>query len=700
MTKVNKKNPRKNLQHKRPNTNTNTSPPTPHVAFYQFNHWKRHYVNADLYNVIRKDKQNSVGVIAAIQEPAITRSSGTLSNFPSDSLIYHREPRRPIPTRAALYFSKEIHMQIFEEFTCADLAVGAWTYRNENDENVTVMVASVYMDKDLKSVWPIQFEKLINYCTSHHYQLIAMMDSNAHATLWGNYDDNTRGKKLQQLLLDNNLKIQNIGKLPDAYTYYRHNSKTIIDLTVVSAGLHDLVEDWEVNNRLGGSDHRLIQFKLLITPRPLPPQRDFKKGSWKKFQQALDMLPYTESTTFTVKKLDEEADKFNHRINTALDISHPLTNPKTKLPAFKWWDGEMDRASKRVKQAHNKWRKRRTAANHNKLKSARKDYRKTMQRIKRKSWQLFIDGHANQSDVAKYNKLLNKKNMNSLGLMKAPDTGETLGPKDSLTLLTETHFPDCKDIPTFSGATNNGQCDTANSTLQYITDEKVAEAIKSFGDYKAAGLDGFKPCVLKNLTPKAISHLTKLYTASLMLNYTPQAWRKSKVIYIPKPDKATYSVPRSHRPISLMSFLMKTLERVVLWHIQETAFKKNPLNNNQHAFRKGRSTESALTNMTEYLEASMKNGKALGVFLDIQGAFDNIKTETIIDGMKRKEIDSEIIEWYKHYLKNRSILVEKMATKNLFDMLSEDYEDDVQIDESITDIHTGGVSRELLRHEN
>lgn len=48
----------------------------------------------------------------------------------------------------------------------------------------------------------------------------------------------------------------------------------------------------------------------------------------------------------------------------------------------------------------------------------------------------------------------------------------------------------------------------------------------------------------------------------------------------------------------------------------------------------------------------------MGVFLDIQGAFDNILTESIVKGMRAKNIDNAIINWYKQFLQNRSVNIQ------------------------------------------
>ena len=141
--------------------------------------------------------------------------------------------------------------------------------------------------------------------------------------------------------------------------------------------------------------------------------------------------------------------------------------------------------------------------------------------------------------------------------------------------------------------------------------------------------------------------MTAMFKASYLLGYMPNKWRKATVIFIPKPGKKDYSLVRSFRPITLSNFIVKAMERIILWHLTETTLKDNPLNENQHAFRKGKSTETALSNMAENIESALVKGEyALGVFLDIQGAFDNITTDSIVRGMRRKGTSEHLVKWY------------------------------------------------------
>ena len=132
------------------------------------------------------------------------------------------------------------------------------------------------------------------------------------------------------------------------------------------------------------------------------------------------------------------------------------------------------------------------------------------------------------------------------------------------------------------------------------------------------------------------------------------SWRQVNVIFIPKPGKPDYTERRAFRPISLMSVLFKTLERLTLWHIEEANLSRFPMHKDQFGFRKGVSTDHALSKAVNIIEKGLNQGKyVLGVFCDISGAFDNVNLLSITNSMRDRGIDEKIIHWYDHFLRAR-----------------------------------------------
>ena len=62
----------------------------------------------------------------------------------------------------------------------------------------------------------------------------------------------------------------------------------------------------------------------------------------------------------------------------------------------------------------------------------------------------------------------------------------------------------------------------------------------------------------------AYSIYVKLKPGITYEQVAPKIRNITKAILIPKPGKANYDNPKSYRPISLTSFLMKGLERIIL----------------------------------------------------------------------------------------------------------------------------------------
>ena len=90
--------------------------------------------------------------------------------------------------------------------------------------------------------------------------------------------------------------------------------------------------------------------------------------------------------------------------------------------------------------------------------------------------------------------------------------------------------------------------------------------------------------------------------------------------------------------------------------LEETDIKENPLNYNQHAFRKGSSCDSALSDMVNDIEKSIhRNEYALEVFLDVTGAFSNLSLEAAVNSMTKAQIKPEVRKWYTYHLKHRQV---------------------------------------------
>jgi len=115
-------------------------------------------------------------------------------------------------------------------------------------------------------------------------------------------------------------------------------------------------------------------------------------------------------------------------------------------------------------------------------------------------------------------------------------------------------------------------CSTVNSV---VTKERIGWAVNSLKPFKSLGEDGFLPVLLQKGLVQLMPFLLSLFRYSLDTGYIPKSWRSVKVVFIPKSGKDTYAEPKSFRPISLMSFLSKVLEKLVDRYIRDEILSRS-----------------------------------------------------------------------------------------------------------------------------
>ena len=81
------------------------------------------------------------------------------------------------------------------------------------------------------------------------------------------------------------------------------------------------------------------------------------------------------------------------------------------------------------------------------------------------------------------------------------------------------------------------------------------------------------------------------------------------------------------------------------------------LSKKQYGFKRGSSTIAAVHKLVKKFEFAILNqGMALGTFLDIEGAFDNVSFDAIERTLDCKS--AEVNQWIRSMIHNRQITVE------------------------------------------
>jgi hypothetical protein len=99
-------------------------------------------------------------------------------------------------------------------------------------------------------------------------------------------------------------------------------------------------------------------------------------------------------------------------------------------------------------------------------------------------------------------------------------------------------------------------------------------ALGTFKSCKSAGTVGIVPGLLQHAVKHLVPHLCRIFRACMAYGFISTAWKQVKLIFIPKPRKFYCTEAMVYRPISLSSFLLKTIEKILDRHIRDGALKK------------------------------------------------------------------------------------------------------------------------------
>lgn len=607
---------------------------------------------------LRRHLDDAKETIALIQEPWCVKGKVCGFASPSGSIFATLNVDRP---RTCIYIPRRIQANMLPQFCAADIT----TVRISCDMGAgqtDVIIASIYLPIDSKDPPPSkEMLELVDFCEAGNKHLIIGCDTNAHHTAWGSRSNNKRGKSLVDYFITTNLEIINRGDEP---TFVNSRCQTVIDVTLASMNISNTISGWHVSSEASMSDHRWIKFTLKCSGIGNSPYRDPRKTDRALFLQhlarSLGETTVPQKITST-GQIEESATLLRSRLVDAFEGSCRLRTRASGSRATPWWSTELGDLRGKCRKLFNKAKNSRSNADWDAYSEHRKAYKRMIRQRQREAWRLFCSGIESTTSAARLKKIISKDPNQQPGSLRRGDGTFTANLADTAALLLNTHFPGCKPTPSLKWAeyvTPTPSTEDWAVAARTVCEEKVNWAVKTFLPFKSPGMDGVYPALLQWGLDVILIHLVRIFRACIAFRYIPEQWREVRVVFIPKPGKTDYSTAKSYRPISLTSFLLKTLERLCDREIREVALRDHPLHPNQHAYIPGRSTDSALHSVVSRIERSLENKMfTLGLYIDIEGAFDQPSFDSISRSLGEHGVTPAISGLIRHVLERRAIQV-------------------------------------------
>ena len=350
--------------------------------------------------------------------------------------------------------------------------------------------------------------------------------------------------------------------------------------------------------------------------------------------------------------------KVNAVINKALDNCCPMSKPTTVDELNPWWTAELKQMRKEISSTYSQYKNdKKNVELQNYYKRKQKEYRRKCRKEQRMYKNRLNESVRNEEQMAKKIKHLTTGLQPKVTTLQTDQGKSTEVGEETCKEMMNKHFPPESQVDEkpYSHTKLSTKDINKGSTTEWITSYHVRRVLLKFKAKKSPGPDCFKPIIFKHLPNNILETIAFINRATLALHYTPKVWKESNVVFIPKAEKDNYQKAKSFRPISLSNYLLKGLEKLVVEQV-DIAIEENPIHKNQHGFQRGKSTETAISKTVNYIEKHLSQGReVLGVFLDIQAAFDTICPKHIRDSLLKHGADEDIAYWYYNYITNRKL---------------------------------------------
>jgi len=149
--------------------------------------------------------------------------------------------------------------------------------------------------------------------------------------------------------------------------------------------------------------------------------------------------------------------------------------------------------------------------------------------------------------------------------------------------------------------------------------------------------------------------LTEIFNRSLILGAVPTTFKSAHITPLIKMQDLDPAKPKSYRPISNLTVLSKTLERLVARQLLDYLSAADLLPDVQSAYRARHSTETAVLKVLEDTLRAVDSGDLAALtLLDLSAAFDTVDHVSLLQRLRISySLGGRVHDWFQFYLSGR-----------------------------------------------
>jgi hypothetical protein len=391
--------------------------------------------------------------------------------------------------------------------------------------------------------------------------------------------------------------------------------------------------------------------------------REFSKTNIDKINQELVNKDWND--VFTETNADNAYDIFHDYLQSLVNKYCPVKIKNNNKNQNSWMPNKLKNACRKKDNLYKKFLNNPSRFNMNKYKSFRNKLTKTLYQSQKTHYRQVLQGSNNciKKTWQIINRVLHKNNKYKC-IHTLEHKGQLINDNANISKVFNKHFNRVG-----KGLSDQFLLNNKNEHLNYLTNNvseslflyptchsEILDIVSELSNKKSSGYDEINMPTLKLLLPNILSPLVYIINISLSTGEFPSKLKIAKIIPIYKTGKKQDC--NNYRPISLLTQISKIFEKIYYKRLINFLMRNNVIIANQFGFRENSNTSFAIIDMVENIIESLSDNKIpVGVFIDLQKAFDTIDHSILLDKLSYYGIRGVALKWIQSYLTNRKHFV-------------------------------------------
>jgi len=435
------------------------------------------------------------------------------------------------------------------------------------------------------------------------------------------------------------------------------------------------------NVDLNITDHRLqyvfirlnrLKANLYENERPLI--RIYNESNQLKFIEILNSCIFLDNRHADISSLNLYED-FQKQIHEAFEEAFPLIRlSKKKANSKTWFDSACTKALHKKQKLYKVYKASQNCSDKERYHKYNKYYKALIQQKKDEYNRNIIENCKSDSRASwKFiNKLLGKSS--DRPMIRILNNDEMITNTTRICNSFNSHFNEVGKLYGTQPSKRNDFAEYLGKRIdksfffREIESKEIKDILIKMNDKKATN-DKIPLKIFKLCPDHVIDRLTYILNKIVRDGNMPTTLKTSKIIPVYK--KGSRLDINNYRPISLLSYVDKILEKVIHSRLYSYLDKIEFLSPNQFGFREHHSTELSLLSVMNRIYTAVEAKEFIMLLsVDFRKAFEIIRHDILIEKLEHIGIRGFTLDWFKSYLNSRShqtvvngVLSETLYTK-------------------------------------